>query len=247
MSDCNPAPTPMSPKWTLEKFDGPQPNFLYTMMIGSLMWAALCTHPNIVFSVNHLVQFNSSFSVDHISAVKQVFWYLKGTLKFSIQFAPSDLGTKVLGFIDADWAEEKDQKSISGNLFIMSGGAVSWSVKKQGSIALSTLEAEYVVLCHASCHVLWHQTLIRELGFQHDQPFNLWNDNCGAIALTCDAQFHGHSKHIDIRHHFLHELVEHGKIKVHHICSEDNVVDIFTKPLVENLFKKFSLFLVKEL
>src|SRR5260370_11969164 len=154
MSDCNPAPTPMSPKWTLEKFDGPRPDFLYMMMIGSLMWAALYTHPNIAFAVNHLAQFNSSFGADHISAIKQVFWYLKGTLKFSIQFTPSDLGTKALGFVDADWAEEKDWKSISSNLFIMSVGAVSLNVKKQGSIALSTLKAEYVVLCHASHHVL---------------------------------------------------------------------------------------------
>src|SRR5260370_5784925 len=125
------------------------------MMIGSLMWAALCICPDIVFTVNHLVQFNSSFSVDHISAIKRVFWYLKGTLKFGIQFTPSDLGTKVLGFVDVDWAEEKDQKSISGNQFIMSGGAISWSVKKQGSVALSTLEAEYVVdgimVCYGSC------------------------------------------------------------------------------------------------
>src|SRR5260370_37588595 len=120
MSDCNPAPTPMSPKWTLEKFDGPQPNFLYTMMIGSLMWAALCTHPNIVFTVNHLVQFTSSFGTDHISAVKQVFQYLKGTLKFGIQFTPSNLGAKALGFVDVDWAKEKDWKSISSHLFLMS-------------------------------------------------------------------------------------------------------------------------------
>jgi len=75
-------------------------------------------------------------------------------------------------------------------MFIMSGGAIAWSAKKQGSIALSTLEAEYVVLCHTSHHVLWHQMLVWELGLQADHPFDLWNDNCSAIALTHDAQFH---------------------------------------------------------
>src|SRR5260370_37145606 len=166
MSDCNPAPTPMSPKWILEKFDGARPDFPYTTLISSLMWADLCTCPDIAFAVNHLVQFNSSFGMDHISAIKWVFCYLKGTIKYSIQFSPSNLGTKALGYVDVDWAEEKDQKSISGNLFMMSGGAVSWSAKKQGSIALSTLEAEYLALCHTSRHVLWHRTLVRELGFQ---------------------------------------------------------------------------------
>src|SRR5260370_16306233 len=116
MSDCNPAPTPMSPKWILEKFDGARPDFPYTTLISSLMWAALCTCPDIAFTVNHLAQFNSSFGVDHISAVKWVFQYLKGTLKFGIQFTPSDLGTKALVFIDVDWAEEKNWTSISINL-----------------------------------------------------------------------------------------------------------------------------------
>ncbi len=129
----------------------------------------------------------------------------------------------------------------------MSGGAIAWSAKKQGSIALSTLEAEYVALCHTSHHVLCHQMLVQELSLQTDCPFDLWNNNRGAIALTCDMQFHGHSKHIDIRHHFLCELVKCGDIKVHHICSEDNIADIFMKLLVENLFKKFTSFLVKEM
>ena len=119
--------------------------------------------PDIAFVVNHLVQFNSSFGPEHISAIKQVFHYLKGTVNYSIQFTPSNSGIKALGFVDADWAEEKDRKSISGNIFIMSGGAIAWSAKKQGSIALSTLEAEYVALCHASCHVLWHQMLVFKL------------------------------------------------------------------------------------
>ena len=119
-------------------------------MIGSLMWAALCTCPDIAFAVNHLVQFTSCFGPEHVSTVKRVFWYLKGTVNYGIQYGPSDLGTKALGYVDADWAEEKDWRSISGNVFIMSGGAVSWSAKKQGLVTLSTLEAEYVALCHAS-------------------------------------------------------------------------------------------------
>src|SRR5258708_11784521 len=110
----------------------------------------------------------------------------------------------------------------------------------QGELSLGVQRSEVLLLCHASHHVLWHQMLVWELSLQTDHPFNLWNDNHSAIALTCDVQFHGHSKHIDIRHHFLHELVEHGDIKVHHIHSEDNIADIFMKLLIENLFKKFT-------
>src|SRR5260370_42157674 len=167
-------------------------------MIGSLMWAALCTQPNIAFTVNSLAQLNSFFRPEHIAAVKQIFQCLKGMINYGIQYSCSKSGTMPIGYTDADWAEDKDQKSISGNVFIMSGGAVAWSAKKQGLIALSMLEAEYISLSHMTRHILWHQMLIRELGFKPDHPFNLHNDNHGAIALMHDPQFHSRSKHIDI-------------------------------------------------
>ena len=129
----------------------------------------------------------------------------------------------------------------------MSGGAVAWSAKKQGSIALSTLEAEYISLSHATCHIIWHQMMVQELGFEPNRPFNLNNDNCGAIALTHNPQFHGWSKHIDIHHHSLQELIECGNLKIQHIRSEDNIADIFTKPLAETLFRKFASHIVTEM
>src|SRR5258707_5937544 len=170
MSESNTVSTPMAPKQDFTKFDGPRPNYPYTTMIGSLMWAALCTCPNIAFAVNNLVQFNSSYGPEHIAGVKQIFHYLKGTIDYGIQYSHSNLGTKVIGYADVDWAEEKDQKSILGNVFIMSGGAIAWSAKKQGSIALSTLEAEYILLSHAMHHVIWHQMLVWGLGFEPNCP-----------------------------------------------------------------------------
>ena len=137
-------------------------------MIGSLMWAVLCTRPDIVFAVNSLAQFNLSFGPEHIAGVKRIFRYLKGTINYSIQYSQSNSGTMTIGYADADWAEDKDRKSISGNVFIMSGGAIAWSAKKQGTIALSTLGAEYMALSHATCHILWHQMLIWELGLKPD-------------------------------------------------------------------------------
>src|SRR5260370_40932878 len=110
-------------------------------------------------------------------------------IDYGIQYSHSKSGTMAIGYTDADLAEDKDWKSISGNVFIMSGGAVVWSVKKQGLIALSMLEAEYISLSHVTQHILWHQMLIHELGFKPDHPFNLHNNNCGAIALMHDLSF----------------------------------------------------------
>ena len=246
MMDANAATTPMYPKQAYEKFSGPCPDYPYLTMVGSLMWAALCTCPDIAFAVHHFAQFNNSYGPEHISGVKRIFRYLKGTTNRGITYSKSDSGLMAVGYADADWVEQKDRKSISGNLFIMSGGAIAWSTKKQGTITLLTLEAEYTSLSHASCHVLWHQMLIWELGFNVEQPFNINNDNCGAIALTWDPQSHGQSKHIDIWHHFIWELIKRSNLKIHHVRSSENLADIFTKPLPEKLFIKFASAIIQE-
>ena len=81
---------------------------------------------------------------------------------------------------------------------MMSGGAITWSAKKQGTIALSTLEAEYTAISHATRHTIWHHMFLNELGLDCDRPFQLHNDNHAAIALSCDPQFHSQSKHVNV-------------------------------------------------
>src|SRR5258708_16119818 len=99
-------------------------------MIGSLMWAALCTCPDIVFAVNNLAQFNLSYGLEHIAGVKQIFCYLKGTIDYGIQYSHSNSGTTAIGYTDPDWAEETDRKSISVNVFILQGAAVAFPPNK---------------------------------------------------------------------------------------------------------------------
>jgi len=247
MVDANTAATPMFPKQAYKKFPGLHPDYPYSTMIGSLMWAALCTCPDIAFAIHHFAQFNNSYGPEHITGVKRIFHYLKSTTNHGITYSKSDSGLTAVRYADTDWGEQKDQKSISGNLFMMSGGAIAWSAKKQGTITLSTLEAEYASLSHASCHILWHQMLIRELGFDVEHPFDLNNNNHGTIALTRDPQFHSWSKHIDIRHHFIRELIKCGNLKIHHIRSSDNLADIFMKPLPENIFTKYASAITQEM
>jgi hypothetical protein len=121
----------------------------------------------------------------------------------------------------------------------MSRGPIAWTSKKQGTIALSTLEAEYAAVSHTVWHILWHNMFMMELGFEAPRQSRLNNDNRGTIALSCDPQFHGCSKHIDIHHHFIRDHIEHGNISILHIRSEDNSADIFTKPLPNPVFTKF--------
>jgi hypothetical protein len=135
-------------------------------------------------------------------------------------------------YTDADWANSKDdRKSISGYISIFAGGATTWSSKKQATVVLSTMEAEYIALSHAARENLWLRSLFTELNLPPSRPFPIFCDNRGAIDFTFNTGYHARSKHIDMRHHFIRDLVTSHEVSVHHCASEDNLADIFTKPL----------------
>ena len=118
----------------------------------------------------------------------------------------------------------------------MGAGAISWSSKKQHVVALLSTEAEYITQTHTAKKVLWLCSFLWELRSAPDDPLILNCDNQGAIALAKDNKFHAHTKHIDVRYHFIREAVEDGKVAVQYIPTGDNVSDIFTKPLTKAKF-----------
>jgi hypothetical protein len=144
---------------------------------------------------------------------------------------------KPTGFVDADYAACQDtRKSTSGFVFTMAGCPVSWSSKRQSTVALSTTEAEYVSLARASQQARWIYSWTREVGFPQSEPAILKGDNVGSIHLTKNTKHHHKVKHIDIKHHYLRELVNDGKIEVQTIRGTENPADIFTKPLPKSTF-----------
>ena len=122
----------------------------------------------------------------------------------------------------------------------MGNGAVTWSSKKQGVVALSSTEAEYIAQTHAAKELIWLRTFLGEVSSKFTQPTTLHCDNQGAIALSKDNKFHARTKHIDIRYHFIREAVEDNKIHMSYIPTDENVADIFTKPLARPKFEKFA-------
>ncbi|GJE99589.1 polyprotein [Phanerochaete sordida] len=233
MLDCNPVATPLDPNVKLIPLteDEAPIEAPYAAAIGSLMYAAIGTRPDISFAVQTLSQFTSRPSATHWTAVKHVFRYLKGTQTLGITYGASR-GLDPTGYSDADWAQSlSDRRSISGYAFRLGNGVISWSSKKQATVALSTMEAEYIALSHAAKEAVWLRHLLGELGVITDSPTILFTDNQASIAYAHDNQFHARSKHIDIRHHFIRERIKSGDIKVVHCASEDNVADMFTKAL----------------
>jgi hypothetical protein len=144
------------------------------------------------------------------------------------------------GYADADGSMAEDRKAISGYAFLVNGGAVSWSAKRQEIISLSTTESEYVAAVHAAKEALWLRSLISSLFGIEIPTTTLFSDNQSAIALTKEHQYHARTKHIDIRFHFLRWIVEEGRLRLIYCPTDDMVADVFTKALPSAKVKHFA-------
>ncbi|QRV96914.1 Retrovirus-related Pol polyprotein from transposon TNT 1-94 [Ceratobasidium sp. AG-Ba] len=163
-----------------------------SMYSGSLLYAALATHPDTTWSVQHLSQFSSNPGPRHTAGVKPLYRYLKGTSAYGITYHGKLDDNQPVGYSNTDWAQNiLDRKSISGLVFMFCGGAISWVSKKQPTIALSSMEGEYMALSLAIRHALWLCSLFWELGFPMQHPMSICTDNTAAIALAKDPQYHG--------------------------------------------------------
>jgi hypothetical protein len=172
-------------------------------------------------------------SLQHVTVLKHILQYLSGTRNYGIMYKalPRDLNF-FHGYANAAYANADERKSTTGYLFMAGEGVITWSSKKQISTALSSTEAKYVALSEASCEACWLRNLYTELGFlDEDQPMIIKGDNKGSLTMARNPQFHKHSKHIDIRWHWIRELVKDGTITVESCCDPKQPVDILTKVL----------------
>jgi hypothetical protein len=215
------------------------------MLIGSLMYAMVCTRPDISFAIGKLSCFNNCFTKEHYEYAKRVLKYLKGTIKYGLHYAKTSIGLE--GFADADWANDKlDRKSCSGFLLKLAGGAVCWESRKQTMVALSTTEAEYVSLSICTKRAIVLYKIVSEiLGARgYRELFNIntvciFNDNQSAVKNANCKDVRERSKHIDIRYHFVKEAVEQGLVTVVYMSTENMLADILTKPLVKSKHHTF--------
>ena len=151
----------------------------YREMIGSLMYVAIMTR-HIAFTISNLSQYLNSPHTTHLHAVTRVFHYLSGTKDFKLILG--GFNTTIVGYSDSDWASQIHHHSISGYAFFIGSGIVSWSLKKQPIITLSSTEAEYVALTHSSKDIIWIHKLLKDFSiFPFSLPTNLFCDNQGAI------------------------------------------------------------------
>ncbi|GBE87024.1 hypothetical protein SCP_1002700 [Sparassis crispa] len=217
----------------------------YASMVGSLMYAAVGTRPDISYAVQTLSKYTACPRPVHWTAAKRVLRYLAGTRDLHITYTRRDSdapnGNIIGGYTDTDYASDHDRKSVSGHVFYLGGGAVAWSSKKQTTTATSSTEAEYTALAHATRQAIWLRNLLAELGFAQEEPTEIYCDNQAAIAIARDPQYHARSKHFDVQNHFVREKVENGIIQLCYCPTDEMVADVFTKALPKPKHQKFTL------
>ena len=168
----------------------------YQSMVGSLMYAMLATRPDLAQWIQQISQYSSKPTKMHKKAAKHAFRYLNGTIDQGITF-DGKLGLRLECWSDANWGGEEERESVSGFVFTIAGGAVSYSSKKQSSVALSSTESEYMALLHTLKEQIWLLCFLKEIGYPTDQN-TIYCDNQGAIALANNPEHHARTKHIDI-------------------------------------------------
>ncbi len=251
MEDANAAPTPVPPKHTFVKNQNPgeAKDKPYRSLIGSLLYAALGTRPDIAQAVSVLAQFNENPSQEHWTGAKRILRYLKGTRNQGLFFrfgTGQDCKVKVEMYSDAKWAENKDtRKSRSGMVVLVNDTPVAWHSKVQPTHAMSSCESELIALCEVIKEALWFRNFLNELKIGYNDPIPLNVDNKSAIALAKDPVNNNRSKHIDLRYKFLCGHVEAGLIVPIYVPTGENIADLFTKSTSVATFRKLVLKLVE--
>ena len=209
----------------------------YASAVGSLMYAMLCTRPDICYAVGMVSRYQSNPGPMHWTAVKHIFKYLRRTKDYMLTYQADDLTP--LAYTDSDFQSDRDgSKSTSGYVFTLSGGAISWRSIKQSCTADSTMEAEYVAAAEAAKEAVWLRKFLLELGVVPvaRNPIVMYCDNSGAVAQCKEPRNHKKGKHIKRKYHLIREFVQEKEIVVEQIASADNLADPFTKTLTERVF-----------
>ena len=205
-------------------------------MIGSLLYLT-ASRPDITYAVGVCARYQANPKISHLNQVKRILKYVNGTSNYGIMYCHCS-DSMLVGYCDADWAgSADDRKSTSGGCFYLGNNLISWFSKKQNCVSLSTAEAEYIAAGSSCSQLVWMKQMLKEYNVEQD-VMTLYCDNMSAINISKNPVQHSRTKHIDIRHHYIRDLVDDKVITLKHVDTEEQIADIFTKALDANQFEK---------
>ena len=246
MTECNPKTVPcnvfVNKEIDCDSKELSNPT-LFREILGSLIYLMSCTRPDLGYIVSKLSQYMQKPTHAHLNLCKFVLKYLKGSKDYCLKFRKSYDEMNLIGHCDSDWGGTEDRRSVSGYCFLLNsdGPLISWKSKKQPTVALSSCEAEYCSITFCVQEAKFLSYLMSDMMCTKILPVNVHVDNQGAIMLAKNPVQHQRSKHIDIKYHFIRSEVESGSIVLNYIPTDQDIADLFTKPVSKIKFRKFDV------
>jgi len=241
MMGCRPVQSPVAAGTMLERHDGPAAKYEYSQAVGSLMYLAMGTRPDLAYAVGLVSRFAGNPGEHHVKAVKRMLRYLRGTIDMGLRWGGSPTEDGLACWADADYAGcITTRRSTTGYMCKFYGGAISWASRRQECAALSTTEAEYMALCAAAKEVAWLRGLLDFMGFRQEGSTTIYQDNQSTIALAENGKVSRRSKHIEVRFHYTREKIQDGAVKLVYCPTTQMVADVLTKPMPQDAFTRLS-------
>jgi hypothetical protein len=238
VEDAKTRSTPLESHFKLSKKQSPKTDeerekmakVPYASAVGSLMYAMVCTRPDIAHAVGVVSRYMANPGPEHWEAVKWILRYLKGTSGMSLCF--SGRSANLQGFVDSDLGGDMDgRKSTSGYVFTLGNTAISWMSRLQKCVAISTTEAEYIAISEATKEMVWLKNFLKEIGKEQDKSV-LFSDSQSALCLAKNPVFHSRTKHIELRYHYIREKINDGTLSLEKIPGAKNPADMLTKAVI---------------
>jgi len=241
MANCHPVKTPMESGLSLPVLTEPEIDVtIYQQLIGSLMYAMVCTRPDISYAVGIVARHIAAPGHIHMKAVKCIYRYLRGTSDYKLVYHATKGPNEPVIYSDSDWAGDRnDRKSITGFVTCLSGGVITWASRKQTCVATSSTEAEFIAAATGCQEVLWLRNFLDSIQIPITSPTALYSDNQSAIDLITTGNINDRSKHIDTKYRFICDRHESGCISTSYIPTDEQPADSFTKPLSSVKFPAF--------
>ena len=240
MSSCKLCLTPVDtkPKMSATTSNPCKDPSLYRSLAGALLCLTF-TRPDVSYAVQQICLFMHNLMEDHMNALRRILHYIQGTNQYGLHLYHSSTSS-LISYTDVDWGGCPDTRCSTSDYCVFLGdNLISWSSNRQPTLSRSSAEAEYRGVANVVSESCWLCNLLLELHFPINKATMVYCDNVGAIYLSGTPVQHQRTKHIELDIHFSRKKVARGQVRVLHVPSRHQIVDVFTKGLPLILFQDF--------